>query len=128
MKCSTCNAANQVGNFCNQCGAELAESKKSCQNCGNKEILGEYCHKCGSQVAASNECKNCNAVDQTGKFCRKCGTEMTQDGDASVPIVPIPKMSCSLCNHVGDRYEKSGFDIVSCNNCGAGSNYLKWIV
>ena len=126
MKCSNCNAVNQVGNFCNQCGAELAESKKSCQNCGNKEILGEYCHKCGSQVAASNECKNCNAVDQTGKFCRKCGTEMPQDGDASDQSAKEPKMTCSKCGKVSGRFTEDGFSRSRCEGCGASSKYLDW--
>jgi hypothetical protein len=126
MNCSTCNAVNQVGNFCNQCGAELAQSKRPCQNCGNQEILGEYCHKCGSQVAASNECKNCNAVDQTGKFCRKCGSEISNDGEATNQSAKEPKITCSKCGKVSNRYDKNGFLVWSCGFCGAGEQHIEW--
>ena len=126
MNCSTCNASNQVGNFCNQCGGGLTESQKSCQNCGNKEILGEYCHKCGSEVAASNECKNCNAADQTGKFCRKCGTELSDVGGGFDEVTKTQTITCSKCGQVSDRYTEHGFARSRCEGCGAGAKYLEW--
>jgi hypothetical protein len=126
MNCSSCNAGNQTGNFCNQCGAELAESKKSCQHCGNKEILGEFCHKCGSPVTATNECKNCNATGQTGRYCRKCGSGMTRDGDAVDFVAGKPSVTCSKCGNVSDRYDEHGYSRIRCESCGAGSRYIEW--
>lgn len=67
MMNDTVTAFTQVptanGNFCDNCGVQLAE-----------DVL--FCEECGTPVAGAKSCGNCGyEFERPGKFCPKCGTK-----------------------------------------------------
>ena len=112
--CSKCNKQfNTTGNFCPQCGNQLAEAASTtfCPNCGRKLADGvRFCDGCGANIIGNmqNGMATQNNTVQTG-MQRKKNSKFLLVGVAAVLIAAIGGAGYYFSN----RYDKPVSEIVT---------------
>lgn len=67
MTCQKCNAQNQGGKFCDQCGTELNPAK--CKKCGVIPARDDakFCYYCGAPLGPSRDAPNLTVTGVSAK-------------------------------------------------------------